>query len=684
MFHKLNKKDTDPSSLRPICLLDFLGKALDKMITQRLFHHLLSNNYLHQHQYGFTPGRCATDAILQLKSWIKTARENEQHSVIVSLDIKSAFSRVWWPLVLHRLKGYDCPRNLFLMVASFLSDRRVSMDYGSLNITRSYTIGCPQGSNSGPLYWLLIANEALKLQLERDSKILAYADDFYLFAAATGKHIVREKVHRALESLQNWSESAKVEFAHDKTQLIPFGKKGKHRHPPYCSFAGKPIKLTRQMKILGVILDEGLNGLAHLDYIRGKITRILNRLTIARGKRGLSGKVLKVLYHRALERILLYAAPAWWAGTCRQIVRMDSTQRQVMLAVTGAFRTTSTAALHVISGMIPSTLIFEMEVAIFRLKHQHQQVSFLGEEITAPNLETYHNTWIHPSARTRVQWDADHPVNSLAIYTDGSKLEGKVGAAFHVIEENFTVDFQYRLEDYNSVFQAELSALCQAIKWKNLHRPLQQCHIFTDSMSALKALQKHQPRNNLIEEIQASLNNSVSLHWVKAHIGIQGNESADKAAKEATTRNNVDLHLGLPIRSLKTSLKRRALDQWQRTWEDEENSKGRYTHAIFPRVSTSRCIDNSHITQALTNHGRFPSYFRRFNIKDCTCRCGEDVSDDALHFIHHCPLVSHLRHRISQTHSLPQIIADKLKSIELCTIIQFVNTHQDDILQLDE
>ncbi|GBN68078.1 hypothetical protein AVEN_275506-1 [Araneus ventricosus] len=363
---------------------------------------------------------------------------------------------------------------------------------------------------------------------------------------------------------------------------------------------------------------------------------------------------------------------------------MTSIQRQVMLAITGAFRTTSTAALHVISGMIPSTLICEMEVAIYHLRHQHSHVSFLGEEITAANLEFYHNSWTHPSARRRVQWDADHPIHSLAIYTDGSKLEGKVGAAFHVIEANTTVDFQYRLEDFNSVFQAELSALCQAIKWKNLNRPHQQCDIFTDSMSALKALQKHQPRNNLIEDIQAMLDSSVSLHWVKAHIGIEGNESADKAAKEATTRNNVDLHLGLPIRSLKTNLKRRVLDHWQKTWEDRENSKGRFTYAIYPRVSTSRCTDNSHITQALTNHGRFPSYFRRLNIKECTCRCGEDTSDDALHYIYHCPLVTHLRNRISPSHSLPQIISDIRMAQELGRISNFVNSHQDDILQLDD
>ncbi|GBL74322.1 Retrovirus-related Pol polyprotein from type-1 retrotransposable element R1 [Araneus ventricosus] len=220
MFHKQNKKDTDPSSLRPICLLDFLGKALDKLITHKLFHHLLSNNLLHNHQYGFTPGRSATEAILQLKSWIHSARAQEKHSAIVSLDIKSAFSRVCWPLVLHKLKSFDCPRNLFNMVSSFLSGRQVSMDYGSISVTRPYSIGCPQGSNSGPLLWLIIANDALHLRFEEDTNILAYADDFYLFAAATGKHIVKEKIHQALDILETWSKSAKVLFSTKFCTLI--------------------------------------------------------------------------------------------------------------------------------------------------------------------------------------------------------------------------------------------------------------------------------------------------------------------------------------------------------------------------------------------------------------------------------------------------------------------------------
>ncbi|GBN91954.1 Retrovirus-related Pol polyprotein from type-1 retrotransposable element R1 [Araneus ventricosus] len=218
------------------------------------------------HQYGFTPGRSAPEAIIQLKDWIATARSQKKHSAIISLDVKSAFSRVWWPLVLHNLKRTACPRNLFNLAASFLDGRFISFKYGDTVFTRDYSIGCPQGSNSGPLYWLLVVNDALEMDFGQEVRILAYADDIYLFVAATGKQNIKKYAETALGKLQDWSVSAKVQFAHEKTQLIPFGKNGRHKHPPYCSFNGKAIKLARQLKILGVVLDDYLNGNPHLQW----------------------------------------------------------------------------------------------------------------------------------------------------------------------------------------------------------------------------------------------------------------------------------------------------------------------------------------------------------------------------------------------------------------------------------
>ncbi|GBO11879.1 Retrovirus-related Pol polyprotein from type-1 retrotransposable element R1 [Araneus ventricosus] len=231
LFNKKNKADRDPAAFRPICLLDAMGKILDKLVTQRIFFHLLRSNLLSANQFGFTPGRSATDALLQLKRWIASARSRDYHSVIISLDVKSAFSRVWWPLVLHNLKLKNCPRNLFSIISSFLSDRWISFSYGNSSLHHGYNVGCPQGSNSGPLLWLLVVDEALNISFDQSTKALAYADDIYLFVEASGKHTIKTQVQEALYLLDRWSKKAKVSFAHEKTQLIPFGKKGYQKHP---------------------------------------------------------------------------------------------------------------------------------------------------------------------------------------------------------------------------------------------------------------------------------------------------------------------------------------------------------------------------------------------------------------------------------------------------------------------
>ncbi|GBN34562.1 hypothetical protein AVEN_247616-1 [Araneus ventricosus] len=102
----------------------------------------------------------------------------------------------------------------------------------------------------------------------------------------------------------------------------------------------------------------------------------------------------------------------------------------------------------------------------------------------------------------------------------------------------------------------------------------------------------------------------------------------------------------------------------------------------FTLVIKSRCIDNRSITQAATNHGFCPSYFRRFNIKACTCRCGEDSTVDIQHYAQFCPLTSHLRNKICSTDSLRHIIANSDTSRELISILQYV--HEGEIFQLED
>ena len=69
--------------------------------------------------------------------------------------------------------------------------------------------------------------------------------------------------------------------------------------------------------------------------------------------------------------------------------------------------------------------------------------------------------------------------------------------------------------------------------------------IYTDSRMTLDSLKNNNIHTFLIEEIRRKLtkmrktNWKIQFGWVKAHVGIQGNELADTLAKEAATNADI-------------------------------------------------------------------------------------------------------------------------------------------------
>ena len=68
---------SDPTSYRPIALTSHLGKTMERMVTQRLTHHVESKNLISPHQSGFRKGRNTMDSVLCLESEIRKAQANK-------------------------------------------------------------------------------------------------------------------------------------------------------------------------------------------------------------------------------------------------------------------------------------------------------------------------------------------------------------------------------------------------------------------------------------------------------------------------------------------------------------------------------------------------------------------------------------------------------------------------------
>ncbi|GBL77681.1 hypothetical protein AVEN_152905-1 [Araneus ventricosus] len=79
-------------------------------------------------------------------------------------------------------------------------------------------------------------------------------------------------------------------------------------------------------------------------------------------------------------------------------------------------------------------------------------------------------------------------------------------------------------------------------------------------------------------------NARIKLIWVKAHIGIKGNEIADTLAKEATT-DGIPASLPFPKSYRKNQLLQLSLWRWQAEWDNGET--GRSVYSIIPKYQTN-------------------------------------------------------------------------------------------------
>ncbi len=148
----------------------------------------------------------------------------------------------------------------------------------------------------------------------------------------------------------------------------------------------------------------------------------------------------------------------------------------------------------------------------------------------------------------------------ICVYTDGSMTTEGVGAAF-VVPQLGNVTRKYQLP-LVSIFTAELLAILMALNFFNdLCQPPMAVSFFSDSLSALQAIKRNSQssREDVVKEIVVVCHQLITrgtdivLQWVPSHVGVPGNESADRAAKQtARGLGATALHLTLSFTDINT------------------------------------------------------------------------------------------------------------------------------------
>ena len=221
VFENVGERST-AKNYRPVSLLSVVSKVFEKPVNNRIVDHLEKCGLFSDFQYGFRSSRSTADLLTVVSDRISRAFNRSRATRAVVLDISKAFGRVWHAGLLHKLKSYGISGQIFGLISSFLSNRRlrVALD-GKSSQEDPFNEGVPQGSIHGPTIFLLYIND---LPDDVICDITIYADDTLYSkcyrvsdlwqSASEFQSDLRDTVH--------WGKKWLVDFNAGKTQLVSF------------------------------------------------------------------------------------------------------------------------------------------------------------------------------------------------------------------------------------------------------------------------------------------------------------------------------------------------------------------------------------------------------------------------------------------------------------------------------
>ena len=360
----------------------------------------------------------------------------------------------------------------------------------------------------------------------------------------------------------------------------------------------------------------------------------------------LNEKALKTIYLGGILPLLLYGAPVWIKAMELESYKskLIRVQRLINIKIAKAYRMVSNEALCMLTGMTPIAIKIEEAAQLYQLTKGNTN----KEAQVDSHMGVKH--WQHPAETiTRILEDNDER-SPIQIFTNGSKTEKRVGARIAIFESgHHTKSLQCRLNKRCTNNQAEQLAILTALNYtETMQTTDKTVTVYTDSQITLDSLRNGNIHTFLIEEIRKKLNEmmktnwKIKLRWVKAHIGIRGNELTDTLAKEAAANQNIkESYKRVPKSVVLSELEDKSVEKWQSEWT--QSTKGRTTKEFFPEVTEKLKMKISltqNFTTMVTGHGKTKSYLDRFKIIEVpTCPCGTRDQTTA-HLLFECKLLN--------------------------------------------
>ena len=637
-FLKKGKDPLQPDSYRPISLTSCLSKIMKKIINVRLMWYLEQNKIICKFQSGYRRNRSSVDNVVQIETKIRQTIAAKEHMIAIFFDIKKAYDTVWPRNILNKLQSYNLRGNMMFYLQQFLSNRQVKARVnGTLSDAKIMPMGIPQGSVLSCTCFIIAINDITHNLPPSIGKSL-YVDDFALYATGSRIAAVERQMQLCLNHIQTWTDRTGFQFSMLKTVTMHICRiRGCTKASPRLTLNGNTIKHVNEVRYLGMVIDDGLVWHKHIRQLKTSCTKKLNLMKhLSNTKFGADRVTLLKLYTSLIRTKLQYGCEAYASASRTLMQSLQPVQNAAIRIATGAYKTSPVLSLHADSGIIPLQNSIENKIINYLLRLRSTKDSPVLAEIEVNNTDTYdQNERLARPFSVRAQdiinkyqlelrnvaeetilqkppWTLninictqlfnikkkenpdrlkfaflehkeDHR-NSAAIFTDGSKTDN--GTAYAIVNNNNTIAKE--IGNINSIYSAELYAIMKAmIVADNCQE--RNITIYSDSRSSMQGLTKYINRHPIIQKIHDKISSSIKKYnfcWVPSHLGIGGNEKADRAARGVINGTEVE-NVQITRDDMKMYIWKKIRARWKMEWTSVRNNKLREIKETTAATKTS-------------------------------------------------------------------------------------------------
>jgi len=740
---KPGKDHKNPVNYRPISLTSCFCKLIEKMINNRLMQYLENNKLFSHFQCGFRKYRSTVDHLVRLETFIRKAIAESKKVVSVLFDMEKAYDKTWRYGILRDMYEMGLRGRLPQFIDQFLQHRQFKVRLNNtLSSPFDQQTGVPQGSTLSVTLFAIKINSLSKV-IPHEVFSSLYVDDVQIAYSHDNMDQLRDTLQATIDRISKWAVENGFTFSSSKTTAIQFYKERPPMQVLRLKLNDVLIPVSPTAKFLGLVWDSKLTWIPHISQLRDKCQKSLNLLRCICGSHwGADTKTAMNLYRALIRSRIDYGSVVYSSASKATLGPLDTIANDAMRIASGAFKTSPVKSLQILVNEPPLHLR-RQELTIkyyLRVKSHLQNPSF--NSVINTNLKLFFSS--RPTAKPPFIIRAENaireyelPVNPVmpyitpkyltcelgepridlsmceykkeetpaevlramhrellqrryggyeVLYTDGSKSSAGVGAA--CVMQNTVRSAS--LPMVASILTAEMTALKLALETVS-NLPVGKFLICSDSLSSLLSIRGKPDPTTLAYKVRVKAhelnekNFKIVLSWVPSHVGIPGNEKADRVAVAAASRPKEFIHV--PYKDWFPLLREKSKEKWRINWASERGKlyEIRKEPGEWKKIYKLPRRAEVVVNRLRLGHTKLTHEYLVNNRLDPPPLCGRCYEQDLLtveHILIDCPALRAVRQRYFGSDdgdkiTIGKILGDNIPYKKVCEYLKSINMYDE-------